>query len=68
MGSPYPYVRSRWDGIGKVKVPARRSWFAPVVNRNCVAVRWGGEHRETNNQSATKVNSIRPGVVASLHS
>jgi len=37
-----------------------------VADRNCVAVRRGGEYREANGQSATKVNSIRPGVSASL--
>ena len=54
------------DEIGKVQVLVRRLWFDPVVDRNCVAARRGGEHRKTNNQSATKVNSIRPVVVASL--
>jgi hypothetical protein len=40
----------------------------PVVDHNCVTARWGGEQRETNGQSATKVNSIRPGCLASLPS
>ena len=37
-----------------------------VTERNCVAARRGGEHREVNDQSVTSVNSIRPSVVASL--
>ena len=37
-----------------------------VAERNCVAARRGGEYREANDQSATYVNSIRPGVSASL--
>jgi hypothetical protein len=37
-----------------------------VTERNCVAARRGGEHREVNDQSVTSVNSIRPIVVASL--
>jgi hypothetical protein len=37
-----------------------------VTERNCVAVRRGGEHWEVNDQSVTQVNSIRPIVVASL--
>jgi len=37
-----------------------------VTERNCVAARRGGEHREVNDQSVTQVNSIRPIVVASL--
>lgn len=40
----------------------------PVVDRNCVTARWGGEQRKANGQSATKVNSIRPGCLASLPS
>ena len=38
----------------------------PVADRNCVAVRRGGEHREANGQSVTQVNSIRPDCLASL--
>ena len=37
-----------------------------VTERNCVAMRRGGEQREVNDQSVTQVNSIRPVVVASL--
>ena len=37
-----------------------------VAEWNCVAARRGGEYREAKGQSATKVNSIRPGVSASL--
>ena len=39
-----------------------------VADRNCVVERRGGEHREANGQSATEVNSIRPGCLASLPS
>ena len=48
--------------------PLQVDVLRPVVNRNCVAARRGGEHRKTNGQSATKVNSIRPGWLASLPS
>jgi len=37
-----------------------------VADRNCDVARRGGEYREANGQSATQVNSIRPGVLASL--
>ena len=37
-----------------------------VTEGNCVAVRRGGEQPEVNDQSVTRVNSIRPIVVASL--
>ena len=36
-----------------------------VADRNCVAVRRGGEHRKANDQSQTFVNSIRPVDLAS---
>ena len=38
----------------------------PVTDSNCVVARPGGEQLEVNDQSATKVNSIRPGMAASL--
>ena len=51
----------------RVKVPVRRfNEFETVADRNCVAARRGGEHREANGRSETKVNSIRPVVAASL--
>jgi hypothetical protein len=37
-----------------------------VADRNCVAARRGGKQRKANDQSATQVNSIRPGRVTSL--
>ena len=37
-----------------------------VTEGNCVAARRGGEQPEVNDQSVTKVNSIRQTVVASL--
>lgn len=49
-------------GVSPFQVDALRL----VANRNCVAKRRGGEHREANDQSQTKVNSIRPGNMASL--
>ena len=52
--------------VGGVRVPFRRLKFDPVANRNCVAARRGGEHRKVKDRSVTKVNSIRPFVVASL--
>ncbi len=38
----------------------------PVADRNCVAVRRGGEHRKANGWSGTQVNSIRFLVATSL--
>ncbi|MFN6138404.1 MAG: hypothetical protein ACK480_07880, partial [Planctomycetota bacterium] len=34
----------------------------PVTKSNCVAARQGGEQLEVNEQSVTKVNSIRPSL------
>ena len=48
--------------------PLQADVLRPVAGRNCVTARRGGEHREANGQSATKVNSIRPGCLASLPS
>ena len=48
--------------------PLQVDVLRPVVDRNCVAARRGGEHREAKDQSATQVNSIRPGCLASLPS
>ena len=48
--------------------PLQVDVLRPVADRNCVAARRGGEHREANGQSATRVNSIRPGCLASLPS
>ncbi len=41
--------------IGGVRVPVRRLEFDPVADRNCVAVRRGGEHREAKGRSETDV-------------
>ena len=50
-----------------MRVPVRRfNEFETVADRNCVAVKRGGEHREANGRSETQVNSIRPVVAASL--
>ena len=49
-------------GVSPLQVNALR----PVTERNCVLARGGGKHREVNDQSATKVNSIRPCLLASL--
>ena len=38
----------------------------PVSESNCVVVRRGGKQLEENDQSVTKVNSIRPFCLASL--
>src|SRR3990172_8595826 len=59
-------VRLQVYRIDEVKVLVRRFEFDPVADRNCVAARRGGEHREANGRSVTQVNSIRPVVVASL--
>ena len=40
--------------------PGQEDEFDPVVDRNCVTARWGGEHRKAKGQSETKVNSMRP--------
>jgi hypothetical protein len=48
-----------------VKVLAEVFWYF-VTEGNRVAARRGGEQPEVNSQSATRVNSIRPVVVASL--
>jgi hypothetical protein len=34
-----------------VRVHSRQNAFQPVIDRNCVAVRRGGEQREVNDQS-----------------
>ena len=52
--------------ISRVQVPVRRLEFETVADRNCVAVKRGGEHREAKGRSETQVNSIRPVVAASL--
>ncbi len=50
-----------FDQKGESPFQARR--YQPVVeNGNCVSVRKGGEQPETNDQSVTKVNSIRPSL------
>jgi hypothetical protein len=58
-------VRLSLHRISKVKVLVGVFWH-PVTNGNCVAARRGGEQREVNDQSVTRVNSIRPDVVVSL--
>jgi len=56
-------LRRREDGGVEVRSCAVKSRV--VSNRNCVAVRRGGEHRDENDQSVTRpetqgqVNSIR---------
>lgn len=40
----------------------------PVTESNCVLATGGGKQLEVKGQSATKVNSIRPGCLASLPS
>ena len=37
-----------------------------VIEGNCVLARGGGEQPEVNDQSVTKVNTIRPAAAASL--
>jgi hypothetical protein len=37
-----------------------------LASRNCVGARRGGEQPEVNDQSVTRLNSIRPDVVVSL--
>ena len=64
-------VRLQVDEIGEVQVLVRRFEFLSVVDRNCVAVRRGGEHRKTNGRSETQVPLlifpvIRRHVAASL--
>ncbi len=50
-----------FDQKGESPFQARR--YRPVVDSgNCVSVRKGGEQPETNDQSVTKVNSIRPSL------
>ena len=59
-------VRLQACQIGGVRVPVRRLEFDPVADRNCVAARRGGEHREAKGRSETDVNSIRFLVATSL--
>ena len=49
-------------GVSPLQVRALR----PVTERNCVLARGGGKQREVNDQSVTRVNSIRPCCAASL--
>ena len=46
--------------------PLQACALRPVAEGHCVAARRGGEQPEVNVQSATPVNSIRPGCSASL--
>jgi hypothetical protein len=46
--------------------PLQVDVLRPVTEGNCVAARRGGEQPEVNDQSATRVNSIRPSRAASL--
>ena len=59
-------MRLQVSRTSRVQVLARRLVFDSVADRNCVTVRWGGEHRKANGRSGTKVNSIRPVAAASL--
>ena len=49
-------------GVSPLQVRALR----PATERNCVLARGGGKQREVNDQSVTRVNSIRPCCAASL--
>jgi len=46
--------------------PDRGSRYRPVSEGNCVFNRKGGEQLEENEQSVTKVNSIRPSLSGSV--
>ena len=46
--------------------PDRGSRYRPVANGNCVFNRKGGEQPKANEQSVTKVNSIRPSLSGSV--
>lgn len=46
--------------------PLQVDALRPVFKGNCVLVTGGGKQPEKNNQSVTKVNSIRPDCLASL--
>jgi len=46
--------------------PLQADALRPVLESNCVLVTRGGKQLEKNDQSITKVNSIRPGCLASL--
>ena len=50
-----------FDQKGESPFQARR-YRPEVESGNCVSVRKGGEQPETNDQSVTKVNSIRPSL------
>jgi hypothetical protein len=45
--------------------PDRGTRYRPVAEGNCVFNRKGGEQLEANEQSVTKVNSIRPNLSGS---
>ena len=46
--------------------PDRGRRYRPVADGNCVFNRKGGEQPNANEQSVTKVNSIRPNLSGSL--
>ena len=46
--------------------PLQADALRPVSESNCVLVKGGGKQLEENDQSVTRVNSIRPGCLASL--
>ena len=46
--------------------PDRGNRYRPVSEGNCVFNRIGGEQLEENEQSVTKVNSIRPSLSGSV--
>ena len=46
--------------------PNQGNRYHPVTKSNCVAARQGGEQLEVNEQSVTKVNSIRPSLSGSV--
>jgi len=46
--------------------PDRGSRYRPVANGNCVFNRKGGGYPKANEQSVTKVNSIRPSLSGSV--
>ena len=53
-------VRSRARSVQGGASPLQVNLLRPVSNRNCVAVRRGGEQRKVTEPSVAKANSIRP--------
>ena len=66
-------VQMAWTTSAPVKAielsgesPDQGSRYRPVSEGNCVFNRKGGEQLEENEQSVTKVNSIRPSLSGSV--